>query len=371
MFHLKRLILKGFRSVRELDLELAPINIFIGANGAGKSNLISFFTMLNQVLAGALQEYIATTGGARSLLHFGPKVTRDLECRLEFVDTEGEDEFYAMRLSFTADDSLAFTSEELGGRPYSRDGERQNLSFGAGHRESKLQTPDQSDNQVVKKVRQYLLNRCLVYHFHDTSDSADMRLSGWIGNNLRLESRAGNLAAMLYAYQQSNGLVYSRIVNTVRRVLPEFQEFVLEPDRIQPLQIYLKWKQAGSDYVFGPHQMSDGSLRAIALITLLLQPQDDLPLVIVLDEPELGLHPAGLNILTGLLQSVSHHCQIIVATQSVALVDGFESHDIVVVDRVSGASQFQRLNEATLHEWLQDYTLGQLWEKNVIGGGPF
>ena len=132
----------------------------------------------------------------------------------------------------------------------------------------------------------------------------------------------------------------------------------------------MKWRERGSDLEFGAHQASDGTLRTIALISLLLQPERDLPSVLILDEPELGLHPFAIDIVAGLLKSASLSAQVFVATQSMSLLNYFEPEDVIVVDRIGRESKFRRLNSIELKDWLEDYSLAELLEKNVIGGNP-
>jgi predicted ATPase len=176
---------------------------------------------------------------------------------------------------------------------------------------------------------------------------------------------------MLYLYHQRYPIAYRRIVAAVRAVVPYFDDFVLEPLRLNPRNIELRWRAKGAEYDFGPHQLSDGSLRMIALATLLLQPEEDLPALVLLDEPELGLHPAALRVLADLMRHAAEHCQLLVATQSAALVNHFTPDDIITVNVKDGASSFERLDAEKLKDWLDDYTLGELWERNVIGGGPY
>jgi predicted ATPase len=366
---LRRVKLKGFKSIKDLDLELRPLNILIGANGAGKSNLVSYFKLLNEMLIGRLQAYIAWAGRAHSLLHFGPKRTPQMEADLEFETDQGINTYH-QRLFFAAGDTLAFAEESLQFQATGHAGPPKVVELGAGRPESSI-SQEAFRGDLTAKVFHHLLSRCRVYQFHDTSPPARVRGYGYLGNDRWLMPDAGNLAAMLYRFrQQETGPAYRRIVGTVRQVVPFFHDFDLEPTGPENKDIILNWRDRDADEVFGPHQLSDGTLRFIALATLLLQPQDLLPDVIVIDEPELGLHPAALNLLAGLLQSTSHHCQIIVATQSAALVDAFAPEDVVVVNRRAGASTFERLETAALEDWLREYTLGQLWEKNVLTGGP-
>lgn len=367
---LNRITIKGFKSIRDMGLELRPLNILIGVNGAGKSNLVAFFKMINEMMGGRLQEYIATEGRAKSLLHFGPKVTPQMEAALEFEAQNGTDTYF-MRLFHAAGDTLVFAEESLKFVPHDWVGPRNPVNLGAGHQETRIRDEADKGDQTAKVFR-HLLNHCRVFHFHDTSATARVRQYCYVGDDRWLMPDAGNLAAILYRLRnRETGPAYRRILSSIRRIAPFFEDFELEPTGVGDKDIILNWRQKGSDQVFGPHQLSDGTLRAMALATLLQQPVNDLPDLMVVDEPELGLHPAANTIIAGLFKKASHHCQIIVATQSAALLDTFDADDVVVVERDARESKFWRQDSTRLQEWLEEYSVGQLWEKNVLGGGPF
>jgi predicted ATPase len=362
--------ISGWKSIREMDppLELGSINVLIGSNGSGKSNLVSFFTMMNALVEGRLQTFIGQAGGVDSVLHLGVKTTSQLEANLKIGLEEGWCNF-AFQLGHALPDALVFANEEWS---YSAPNDIRSKNAAAmthGHRESSLVGLAAVGERTASIVLS-LLKRCRVFHFHDTSENAKIRLSGYIEANHQLEADAGNLSAMLYLYRLKMPPVYRRIVATVRKVFPAFDDFVLEPQRLDPRKILLNWRQKGSDYLFGPHQLSDGSLRAMALITLFLQSAEDLPPVIILDEPELGLHPHAREIIAGLIRTASLDAQIILATQSRAFLDHFAAEEIIVVDSDGGGSRFRRLDAEELRDWLEDYSIGELWEKNVLGGGP-
>lgn len=374
---LKRITIKGFKSIREMDIELRPLNILIGVNGAGKSNLISFFKMINEMMGGRLQQYIAVSGRAQSVLHFGPKVTPQMEASLEFEVDNGTDA-YTMRLFHVAGDTLAFAEETAS---FLETGRRTPnvLNLESGHQETRIRDEAEKGNNTAKALR-HLLNQCRVFHFHDTSPTARVRQYCYICDDRFLMSDAGNLAAILYRLRdRETGPAYRRILSLVRRIAPFFEDFVLDPTGPGDKDIILNWRQKDSDQVFGPHQLSDGTLRAIALITLFQQPVEMLPNLIVVDEPELGLHPAAKTLIAGLIKKASHHCQVIVATQSVALLDAFDADEeagniadaVVMVERDAKESTFRRLDREQYKEWFEEYTVGHLWEKNVIGAGPF
>lgn len=366
MDRLQRLTLKGFKSIKEIDVELHPLNILIGANGAGKSNLISFFKMLNEMMAGRFQQYIGTSGRAQSLLHFGPKTTPQIEARLEFEVPNGSDT-YSMRLFHAAGDTLIFAEETISFQQTDWESPRID-NLGMGHQETKISEAVREEKQTAKMLK-YLLDRCRVYHFHDTSSTADVRQSCYVGDNRWLMPDAGNLAALLLRFREEDGnTAYHRIIGTIRLIAPFFDDFVLEPDA--SYRVILNWREKDSDRVFGPHQFSDGTLRAICLTTLLLQPEDELPKLIVVDEPELGLHPYALNIVADLFGKAALHTQILISTQSSSFLDNFDPEDIIAVNREGKESKFERLNPEELEIWLDEYTLGEIWEKNMIGGGP-
>lgn len=372
MATLRKIEIRGFRSIKSLDLELRPLNVLIGPNGAGKSNFVAFFTMLAEMMAGRLQQYIGTTGRAQSLLHFGPKITNNVEASLSFGVDDPTSALFVFKLVLAANDSLVIGSETF----YSFRGENGTVPGVAtitpahfGYPESVLST-DRAASDSLRGQLKKLLNGCRAYHFHDTSVTARARLFNYLHDNRQLHRDAGNLAAMLYRYRQTNAVVYRRIVAAVQKLMPEFHDFDLEPSRLNQAEINLNWRKRGHDYLFGPHQLSDGSLRAMALCTLFLQPADELPGLLVLDEPELGLHPFALELVAGLIRAASEHAQVVVATQSPTFLNLFDPSEIVVVDARDGASSFRRLDPDALKDWLEDYSVGELWQRNVIGGGP-
>jgi predicted ATPase len=369
MAQLTSLRLAGWKSIRDAKIELRPLNVLIGANGAGKSNLVGFFKLINEMMARRLQVHVGTIGGAGALLHYGSKRTPAIQAEFRFNTELGPSE-YSFRLIPAAGNSLIFEEEKLTPE------EMVSLTSETAHRESDLNLmfgldhPNTDFDRRGQFVSRYL-SRCQVFHFHDTSLLGPMRRDCPIDANRFLYPDAANLPAMLYLYRERYPTAYRRIIAAVKAVAPFFEDFVLEPLRLNPRNIALHWRAKGAEYEMGPHQLSDGTLRAIALFTLLLQPEEDLPELIVLDEPELGLHPAALAVLADLVKSAAQHSQLLIATQSTALIDHFEVEDVVTVNLRDGGSTFERLDPERLKQWLEEYTLSELWERNVIGGGPY
>ena len=363
---LHKLSIEGFKSFRELcNWKPGPLNVLIGANGAGKSNFISFFRLLSWMMNGGLQEHLSRLGGANFLLHDGADTTRGMKASLTLGTDQGDND-YVFRLFYAAGDTLIFADERC---RFSRAGHQTSgpwRELQAGHREAAIIDEAEKGDTTARTIR-YLLRQCVVHQFHNTSETARMRAKWNVDDNRQLKEDGANLAPFLLRLQESEPRYYHRIVETLRQILPFFSGFELEPEHGS---VMLRWRERDSDVVFSASQASDGMLRIIALTTLLLQPECDLPGVLILDEPELGLHPYALTVLAGLLRSASTHVQVIVATQSATLVDQFEPEDIVVVDRVGRESTFTRLDAEKLHDWLEEYSVSELWEKNVVGGRP-
>jgi len=357
---INRIEIENFKSIREMNLALQPINILIGANGAGKSNFIGFFKLLKNMYDQNLQNYIAEEAGADNVLYFGLKQSAFLKGLIEFNYLNR----YYFQLNPNQESNLYYYVEgtQFYRDYYNKGWDREDL--GNGYTESILQTKEFGRYSFVK----WYMNSFKVFHFHDTSKTAKIKQTCHISDNEYLREDGANLAAYLYFLQLTHPKDFKRIEMVVRSVAPYFERFDLKPDRINPDAIRLEWKEKGTDAYFNAKHLSDGTLRFIALTTLLLQPEA--PQVIIIDEPELGLHPFAINKLAGLIKKASANTQIIISTQSVNLVDNFEPEDIVTVDRENGQSVFNRQSSETLKDWLTDYSLSDLWNKNVIGGRP-
>jgi predicted ATPase len=364
MPELDTISIKGFKSIASIEnLKLGAINVVIGPNGSGKSNFIGVFSFLHAIREGRLQDYVIAAGGAEKVLHFGSKVTKMLSVHISFQEQVNQ---YRIGLLPTDADELIpslenvyFWNKAYPG-PYegglTRVGKEAGISAKGG-------------TNVARYVRDHL-DRWRLYHVHDTSSSSPMKKTADVDDNRYLRADGANIAAFLYYLQQKHEDSYSMIRRTVQRVAPFFDDFLLAPQKLNPDKIRLEWRHKGSDAYFDASSLSDGTLRFIALATLFLQPIQYRPSVILVDEPELGLHPYAITMLASLIKQVSLQTQVIVSTQSPLLLDHFEPEDVLVADRVDGGTQFIRLESAKLETWLQDYSLGQLWEKNELGGRP-
>ena len=353
---LSRIVIKGFKSIKECDLEFDNINVLIGSNGAGKSNFISIFEMLQNILEQELSLYVGKKG-VNSLLYNGKEATDSISAEFYFGSL-----LYTFELEWTDKDNLLFRSESLVF-------EGKELMGEGGHSESKVKDALQKFS-VNTKFPQMMLNPSWrVYRFQDTTASSRIKSEQNISNDIALMSDGRNLAAFLYRLRNSHPKEYKNILNAVQRIAPFFKDFELKPIELNNEQIVLRWRQKDCDDIFIPSQLSDGTLRFICLATLLLQPPELQPDTIIIDEPELGLHPYAITIFSELVKKVAVEKQIILATQSVELLDNFNAEDVIVVDRDEEGSKFKRLDANNLAAWLEDdYSLGELWNKNIFGG---
>lgn len=343
--------IEGYKSIKDLDLDLKPINILIGANGVGKTNFISFFKLVNNIYEQRLQNY-TMQNRVDGLLYYGIKRTKEIKGYLSFSSNA-----YSFSLQPRDNGSMFIANEYswYGGKGYG------------------LVNVEESGIKTSTTFRDKWLRRHLqsykIYHFHDTSKGAPLRSAADVNDNRILKEDGGNLPAYLYLLQQKYPKTFRRIELVVQSVMPYFERFDLAPQELDN-KIELVWNDIeNSDKYFAANDLSDGSIRFIALATLLLQPE--LPSVIIIDEPELGLHPVAITKLAGMIKSAAARgCQMIISTQSVNLINQFDADDIITVDRKDGQSVFNRLDKNALESWLENYSIGELWTKSVINGQP-
>ena len=361
--------IQGFRSLADIELsEIPRAAVLIGANGSGKSNFIRFFEMLSWMLGPRrLADFVEMQGGADDQLHGGNRRTSRIEAEVRLRIGAGRNSYdYGFILSHAHPDRFFFSEESFRFRS-----EWQYL--GSGHQEAEIvrvTKPSEfsANDLITAKVIVNRLRSCVVYQFHDTSDTSDFKKRWDAEDNNYLRSHGGNLAAVLLRLGQEDIKRYELICQHISRVLPVFDHFQIEESYGKVL---LRWKAKGTDKTFGAHLTSDGSLRFFALVTLLNLPPEMLPDVLLLDEPELGLHPAAIALIGGMIKSLAEERQVIVATQSPLLVDAFGLDEIFVLELQEGRTEFRKLAPDDYQVWLDDnFTSGELWQKNLLGGRP-
>ena len=354
MTAISSLTIEGFKSFRNLErLELGSLNVLIGANGSGKSNLIAAFPLLAKTCsAQQLSDHVQWAGGAGRLLHYGAKATQSIRFEVRFEDGQAD---FTLLLRYGAGDRLFSNLRvETGALP---------PNFAE-------QFEPQSGLVPASEFLSLRLAGWQAYHFADTTPESGVKGTPNLDDNRHLRPDGANLAAFLYLLQVRHKSAYVQIRRTVQLAAPFFDDFVLAPRSLNPDTIQLEWRHRRSEAHFGASALSDGTLRFMALATLLLQPVEMRPKLILIDEPELGLHPYAIGLLASMVRSASVDTQVIVATQSPLLLDYFEPEEVLVAERRGGETKLRRLEAAPLSVWLEDYSLGQLWEKNELGGRP-
>lgn len=345
----KSVTIQGFKSIKSQRVDLGRMNVLIGGNGAGKSNFLSVFQLAKVVGEGELDAWVDGNGGANRVLYLGRKNTSEIRLVFELENKKGQ-ALTGVGLGFTeiADNlSLAFIDRYIHNSP-------NHLVMTTG---------------VISDEVAALFYPLRVYHFVDTGRTSPIKQNCNVDDNRFLRVDGSNLAAVLYFISRKYPKQFSLIEQTIQEVAPSFAGFDLQPSRYNESLIKLAWRQKGaSDAYFDAEQLSDGTLRMLCLVTLLMQPE--LPEILLIDEPELGLHPAALALFCALVKKASRESQIIISTQSIDIVNMFSADDIIVCDNLGKETVFKRLGERDLSEWQKDYSLGELWEKNVFGGNP-
>lgn len=357
MSQIRDITIEGFRSIKSVDLELRPLNIMIGANGSGKSNFLGAIELFRTAIC--ISENPATyaqrSGGASRLLHFGPKVTQKIKLAVSLSGSSGT---FRAEWFHAANDTFTWTQpfDEIKPPPEFEP------TFDPDHYGPAYDYKFSYLASVVGDWKKF--------HFHDTGSLSPIKQTADLHDNRALRADGSNLAAYLNLLAKKHTQSYNFILSTIKQANPFIEDFILKPQRLNEQKIQLEWRQKGSDAYFDVHSFSDGTLRFISLATLLLQPESLRPSLILLDEPELGLHPYAIHLLAAMLELASADSQVIVATQSPILLDYFKPEDVLVAERVDGATEFHRLDSARLASWLEEYSLGELWQKNEFGGQP-
>lgn len=363
--------LENFKSIQSQVINLRNLNVLIGHNGAGKSNFISFFNFLEKLSDQSLSEYIFEKGGIENFLFGGYERSKYIEAAVELTEETNAYNTYYFKVISNGED-YKFQREQVSFRKsnvYS-------FQIGMGDREASLKKVKNEGQYPAKNYAEYIykfIQNLKAYHFHDTSDNSKSKMPQDIDDVYYLHKEGENIAPFLNFLKEEHPANYSHIVDAVRMVYPLFHDFVLQESPTARGKMILRWIEKGSDYIYSAKQISDGTLRFICLATLLLQPHDlkYAPKTILLDEPELGLHPFAIHVLAELIKKCAMNKQVILATQSVSLINYFEPEDLLIAERTKeGATVFHRKDSESLKDWLQDYSLGQLWESNLLGGRP-
>ena len=363
--------IQGFRSLADVEIsDLPRVSVLLGANGAGKSNVLRFFEMMRRMLTEhRLARWVGEHGGADDQLFNGSDVTRTITAEVT-VQSDAEpdcEDTYAFELTYAQPDRFIFSSEES-----KRHCPSKSISGWAnvqgGYEEAELYYKARSERmgQSHQCARSVVgaFEKCMVFQYHDT---AKFEKRWPAEDRIAFLDHGENLASVLLELQRHHPRRLERLHAHIRRVLPGFDRFKIEEDNGRVL---LRWTAERTKKTFGPHLTSDGSLRFFALATLLNLPSRMLPDLILLDEPELGLHPAAIAMIAGMIKALPKDKQVIVATQSPLIVDAFGLENIIVLELKGRRTEIRKFDEDEYRHWLDEYSTGELWQKNLIGGRP-
>ena len=365
---IESLHVKGFRSLADVRIAHLPNPaVLLGANGSGKSNMLRFFEMMTAMLQEQrLAHFVQYHGGADDQLFRGNTTTNRIDASVGLAADAGPHE-YRFCLDYAHPDRLLFSDEAL------RFGDAGNMvwhCFGSGHDEARLAYgKGEVDGACERAARTFkgFFEHCVVHQFHDTSATSRFKVRWDAEESFRLLPHGGNLPSILLYLSRHKKERFDAICYYVSRVLPGFRRFAIEEAYGKT---FLRWEAYGSPKTFGAHLTSDGTLRFFALVTLLNLPLDVLPQIVLLDEPELGLHASAITLIAEMVKSVALKRQVIVATQSPIFVDFFQPDELVVLELDDSQTLVRRPSELALGQWLEEYTMGEIWRKNLIGGRP-
>lgn len=319
----------GYKSIKNARIEFGSVNILNGSNGAGKSNFLSFLEFVNSVYERRLHQYVAMRGGEDKMLYECGKGTQSISAKIKF-DTHS----YLFEVTKTGF-GFVFTKDGL---LDDRDpGTNKSVDVSNGRREA--------DIKLLSSVpREYGLHghfsNFRKYHFQETGGNSPFNRLSHIQNDVYfLYGKGENLGAFLFNTRKWDSSAYKVIVMTIQSTVPYFADFYFEPNAGG--YTALQWQSKYSSTIYGVSDLSGGTLRFMAMAALFLQPK--LPSVIIIDEPELGLHSFAVSKLAEMIKyAADKNTQVIVATQSEELPSYFEPKDMITVDQYNGESVFRR-----------------------------
>lgn len=364
--------IEGFRSLREVTFRPNPgVTVLVGPNGAGKSNLLHFFHLLRSMVPlQRLGRFVAFEGGANDQLFHGRHRTPEMKGEISIRTGAGRNE-YAFTLNRGRRDQFFFAEERYRFSHPEDGADVEWRHLGSGHDETRLleaaQPSEDARHRGAARTITDFLQAVTSYQFQDTSKNSPFTNRCHVTDSFRLWPNGGNLAAVLYRMQREDERRYEELCGQIGWIFPVFERFAIEEENEY---VILRWRARNSDQIIGAHLTSDGALRFFALMALLILPSTQLPNVILLDEPELGLHPEAIALVAGMIRSLATERQIVIATQSPLLVDEFGLEDLRVLDLKDGETVMKSVNPDEYRVWLDDYGAGGLWMTNLLGGNP-
>ena len=382
MHKVNKITIQGFRRLRHVEIKTRPFMVMIGANGVGKSSVLDAVALLSRSADGRLNQTLNDLGGIVDIssrgsdagLTFGVAMGGDDHAPLDYqfhLQTQGQSyEIACENLTQCHPDSeqsFKHVTSNLNDVQYYHPQEKRliKLDWNYNHQESAL-------SQVPKMYKQPEEVRCILsstnqYHLVDVGKHAPIKLPQQMKPIHTPGGNGEDLVAFLYTMRESHRDYYEMIEDSLRAAFPEFEMMNFPP--VAAGMLSLTWQEKPFRSPLYMHQLSDGMLRFLWLISLLQSPA--LSSITMIDEPEVSLHPEQLRFLADLMREASTRTQMIVATHSDRLIRFLEPHEVLVLDvDDDGYTTATWGDEFDLEEWLKEYSLDEVWRMGLIGGRP-
>jgi predicted ATPase len=388
---IRNIKLSNFRSFRDLDLALGNLNVLIGRNGSGKSNFLSLFDLLGKAARGNLNGFIRQQVGTFDDLRHYHTVNNDIIFwEIEFSSEHHGALYYRAELGARAPAGYTVLLERLERSPNEGYENRYKFlevyngrvkilkTYARGDQEEQAATFENATQELIlpqllnetRYPAQVEAHRYLrdLHVFQGFGDSELETVRGAqlldVVDPLRLNPDGSNLISVLNALMQDARYddVLAQLYDVLRTVFPDFKQFDLPT--AGGGRATLAYRSQDLRRSISAHLMSDGQLRFLGLLMLLMLPNP--PGLIAIDEPEIGMHPKMIDVFAEILREAAERTQVIVATHSPQLLDRLPPESMLIVEREEGASTITRLNVDEVSPWLDDYAPGYLWTNTTL-----
>ena len=383
MYKIERIKIGGFRRLREVNLEVRPFMVVIGANGVGKTSFLDAFSVLSSSASGNLNNALSLFGGIENILTRGKSVELSFSVDMDIPQYQPLN--YELRLSPSS------TAYSIQREILSQRHERHVLPFlhidssgsdiryyeMGGKVPSGLVRPNWEHNpletslaQVPKMFREpeelrRILATATQYHALDVGPRAAVKMPQPMKPATLPGPNGEDLVPYLYYLRESDRNRFDSIVDSLRSAFPGFEELAFPPVAAGVLAMI--WKDKNFRKPMYTNELSEGTLRFLWIISLLASPS--LSTITMIDEPEISLHPELLSLLADLMREAAKRTQLIVATHSDRFIRFLKPEEVVVMDvNEDGCSTVAWADSLDLDEWLADYSLDEVWRMGRMGG---
>lgn len=377
MTRFREISIKGFRRLANVQLELRPLSVLIGANGIGKTSVLDVFSLLASSAQGSLNVALGELGGLSALITYDSADELALGISME-IEKDAQTQSYSLAIQ-PRGHSYIIAEEVLHQvhGPFEYNSVESHGGDVRYHEKGEVIRPTWDHNPLETSLAQVpkvflwpedfrrRLASSTFYHALDVEPRSPVRLpqpmrpAGLPGKN------GEDLIPCLYYLREANRDRFEAIEDSLHAVFPDFERLDFPP--VAAGTLALVWRDRRFSKPLYADQLSEGMLRFLWLVTLLQSP--DLPTVTLIDEPEVSLHPELLNLLADLFREASQHTQLVVATHSDRLVRFLKPSEVVAFDSANdGMAKLTWADKLDLEEWLAEYSLDEVWSRGLMGG---